>query len=331
MYAFDALTWQQLWKSDQKGGIWGYGGAIAYNKVYQGSYDGIFYAFDANNGQVVWTFNLNDYNAQQGLSVPDVYASNGWGWPWQCQPVAADGKVYAVSEQHSPNQPRVAGHHLFAFDAETGDILWTFPASGASNSNPIVADDLLFVSNTYTNQLMCFGKGPTAIELSVPQARIETGDYTWINGRITDQSPAQKDTPAVSKESMDAWMAYLNGGESMPTTVTGVPVKLTAVSSSGQVIDIGTVTSDSNGYFQSKWTPPSEDAYTIKADFAGDDSYWSSTQRTDLAVGKATVSQQTSQSTTQDYTLLFDALIAGVAVAIIVGVVNIAALRKLKK
>jgi len=65
-------------------------------------------------------------------------------------------------------------------------------------------------------------------------------------------------------------------------------VTLTALDSNGNVLDIGTVTT--NGYygtFSFAWTPPNEGDYTIMASFAGDDSYGSSGAATAIAVSPA--------------------------------------------
>jgi hypothetical protein len=78
-------------------------------------------------------------------------------------------------------------------------------------------------------------------------------------------------------------------------TITGVPVKLTAMSSDGSVIDIGTVTT--NGYygtFSKAWTPDKEGDYSIIASFAGDDSYGSSGAASGLTVGPAPTQGETS-------------------------------------
>jgi hypothetical protein len=84
-------------------------------------------------------------------------------------------------------------------------------------------------------------------------------------------------------------------------TVTGVPVKLLAIDSSGNTIDLGTVTSDMSGKYQLAWTPQKEGLYKITATFAGDDSYGSSWDETGLTVSQAAVASPTA--TTQTYTM----------------------------
>jgi hypothetical protein len=102
-------------------------------------------------------------------------------------------------------------------------------------------------------------------------------------------------------------------------TMTGVPVTLTAIDSSNNVISIGTtITNGYYGTFGVSWTPPKQDTYTIIASFAGDDSYGSSTAATNLSVGPAPETQQPIEIPTPvDYTMT----IAYAAIAIIIAVV----------
>lgn len=339
MYAFDATDGHQVWKSEVNAGIWGYGGTVAYGKVYQGSYAGKFFCWDAETGNVDWEFDLNDYQASLGLSVPEIYQSDFGGWPFHNAPCSADGKVYALTGQHSPESERTGGHKVLAFDGETGDVLWTFPAQ--SGQQPLaISEGVLFVPDGNANRLLAFSKGPTAIELTVPQGRINLGDYTWINGRLTDQSPAQKDTPVVAKESMDVWMAYLHGGGPEPASddIKGVPVKLQAVSSDGTVTDIGVTTTNSNGDFSYKWIPTTEDNYKIRASFAGDESYYESNSTTNLAVGQTVASSSMSspssgvfEQSSSAFTVPEVAIVIAVAVAVLIGVVNLVVLRKVRQ
>jgi hypothetical protein len=100
-------------------------------------------------------------------------------------------------------------------------------------------------------------------------------------------------------------------------------VMLTAVSSDGSVIDIGTVTT--NGYygtFGQEWTPPDEGTYQIIANFAGDASYGSSGASTVISVGPATPTPETPEIPTPvDNTMLLYGILVLVVIAIIIGLV----------
>ena len=84
-------------------------------------------------------------------------------------------------------------------------------------------------------------------------------------------------------------------------TITGVPVTLTAISSTGEYIDIGTVTTSGYyGTFGVTWTPTQEGTYEIVASFAGDESYGSSGASTTVAVGPSASAGGTIQPEPQE-------------------------------
>jgi hypothetical protein len=161
--------------------------------------------------------------------------------------------------------------------------------------------------------------------VTAPNVVVEKGNGIVIQGTVLDKSPAQPDTPCVSKDSMSTWMAYLHwqwpiNGFSHNETITGVPVTLTALDSNGNVLDIGAVTT--NGYygtFSCTWTPPNEGDYTIMASFAGDESYGSSGAATAIAVSQAPAASPTVTTTPISY----DAINNTVMTTVIGGVVAI--------
>jgi hypothetical protein len=88
-------------------------------------------------------------------------------------------------------------------------------------------------------------------------------------------------------------MEYLHmqlpiGGIWGNATMTGVPVKLSAIDPNGNAIDIGTAVSDAySGNYAFTWTPDKQGEYTIIASFAGSESYGSSSSNAVLSVGAA--------------------------------------------
>jgi hypothetical protein len=102
-------------------------------------------------------------------------------------------------------------------------------------------------------------------------------------------------------------------------TITGIPVKLTAISTGGAIIDIGeTITNGYSGVFSTTWTPPAEGKYEIIASFASDDSYGSSSATTALSIGPAPEPYpEPTQPQEADYTMT----IIGVGIAVIIAVV----------
>ena len=88
-----------------------------------------------------------------------------------------------------------------------------------------------------------------------------------------------------------------------PNNAIGVPVTLVAVDSSGGVTEIGTVTSDMYGNFGLAWTPSSKGTYQIIANFAGTNSYGSSSASTYLTVNAAAPAPTTTPTNTPTQTL----------------------------
>ena len=113
----------------------------------------------------------------------------------------------------------------------------------------------------------------------------------------------------------------------MPQNATGVPVMVQAMDSAGNMIDIGTVTSDAFGNFKVAFCPDKEDVYTILASFLGSDFYFASYASTGVAVGPApeeiVISPYPEPEPAVDYTAIDLVIIAAVAVAIIIGLVNL--------
>ena len=79
-----------------------------------------------------------------------------------------------------------------------------------------------------------------------------------------------------------------------PTDITGVPITLSVVDSNGNYRDIGTTTSDADGFFAFNWKPDIDGQYTVYASFAGSESYWPSHAVTAFAVDLASTNTSTN-------------------------------------
>ena len=140
-----------------------------------------------------------------------------------------------------------------------------------------------------------------------------------------------KFVPAVADKDIGKWMEYLYMQKPCPEDVDGVQVKLTAVDSNGQIVDIDTVTSDANGLFKKLWTPDGEGEYTIIATFEGSNSYWPSYAETAIGVGPAVSPDVPIDHDPTPFVITTEiAIIVAVAVAVVVGIVAFWALRKRK-
>ncbi len=205
--------------------------------------------------------------------------------------------------------------------------IWTMMGSQSIGG---VSDGYLVTGNPDDGYLYTYGKGKSATTVTAPDTSVPLGTTLTIKGSVLDQSPAQPDTPCVSKDSMTTQMQYLHfqlpqNGLWNNETITGVPVSLTAIDSKGTVIDIGTVTT--NGYygtFSKAWTPPNQDTYTIVASFQGDDSYGSSGAATAVTVGPAPQTPETpTYPIPPDYTMTIIAGVIAVIIAVAIAAVAI--------
>ena len=348
-------------------------GFPAYGILYLGGYGGEIFAYSTLNGTLLWKFN--------GTSTTEY----GTGIPWGLQPLhisaVADGVVYAFAGEHSPNTPLYKGNRNFAIDAFTGEVIWSmfgWSASGLGTSlAPIaIADGFLVYSNAYDGQIYSIGKGPSTTTVTVAPKISVQGSSVLIEGKVTDTAAGTKQkeqaarfpdgVPAVSDVSMSEWMKYVYMQFANPGNATGVPVSLVAISSSGQVTDIGQVTSDSLGLYAINWkVPDAQDVYKIYANFGGTNSYFGSEAETALTVVAANPSpasandvanavvsqlptpipvapvptapsasdvanQVISQMPVEDNTLMY-IVVAAVVVAILIGTVNLVLLLRRKQ
>jgi len=334
---WDARNHTKLWESDLTDYPWGawfpyntasYDFNETKSAIITSTYEGV-YAIDWDDGSIIWHYQDPD---AVPFENPYVTEEGAPATPFFTGVTIADGKVYAYNGEHTTTQPVSRDWKLHCINATTGELIWKI-------LNPMtpgaVADGYLTASNPNDGYMYVYGKGKSATTVTAAPKTIAKGTEVLIEGTVLDQSPAQPGTPCVSKDSMSTQMEYLH--LQMPITglwgdetITGVPVKLTAISEDLDVIDLGAVTT--NGYygtFSHAWTPPEEGVYTIMASFNGDDSYGSSTAATAVSVGPAPEEPPVIEpEEPADYTPMLLGLMVAVAVAIIIGIVNLWALRK---
>jgi hypothetical protein len=150
----------------------------------------------------------------------------------------------------------------------------------------IVADGFFVFLNCYDMQIYSVGKGPSATTVSAPDTAAAYGKPVVIKGTVMDVSAGTQQNeqaarfpygvPAVSDESMRTWMEYVYMQKPRPTNATGVEVTLSVIDANNNCREIGTATSDANGFFSYEWTPDIPGKYSVIATFAGSESYWPS-------------------------------------------------------
>ena len=192
-----------------------------------------------------------------------------------------------------------------------------------------IADGFLVTWNSFDKQIYTYGKGQTATTASIQDDIVTYGDDVMIKGRVTDQSPGTQQStqkaifpegvPAVSDASMTDWMEYVYMQQPKPTNTTGVPVTLSVIDANGNYREIGTTTTNDDGFYSFQWTPDISGKYTVYASFGGSESYWPSHTVTAFAVKEApltpTPSPLAQQSVADQY---FIPAIAGLFIAIII-------------
>jgi hypothetical protein len=325
---YDAHTGAELWTTEPGESDWSMflmgGQAIAYGKFYTASYSGEVHAYDITDGTEVWTY----YDGSSGLATP--YGQNPF-----CSGVTgaasvlsvADGKVYAVNNEHSPSMPLYKGYELHVIDAETGNGLWTILGW---YQHPVIADGYLVTLNAADNRIYSFGKGPSATTVTAsPKVSME-GSSVLVEGIVTDIAAGTEQdeqaarfpngVPAVSDANMSAWMEYVYMQQPLPTDVTGVNVTISVVDPNNNSYEVGRTTSDASGMFKLSFIPEVPGEYTIIATFDGSESYWPSYAQTAINVDEAPAATPEPTPTPAPMT---DAYVLGLGAGAIIAIVVI--------
>jgi hypothetical protein len=196
-----------------------------------------------------------------------------------------------------------------------------------------VSDGVMTAFSSYDNRIYAYGKGPTEISLSAPSVGVTTASPITITGSVMDISAGTKQeaqaanfpngVPAVSDDSMAAWMEYVYMQQQKPTNATGVPITISVIDDNGNYRQIGSTTSDASGTFALTWTPDIHGDYIVIASFAGSESYYPSSAETHFTASPVTSSATPNTgpiaSATDQYFL--PAVAAIIAVIVVVGAI----------
>ena len=328
----DANTGKLLWTSEPYSSPpWAYfinyASIVAYGMLYACDFGGQVHAYNITNGQLVWQYSTGS----SGYSTP-------YGiWPLVHVEAVAGGEVF-LSGGHTYSPPLFLGAKVYALNATTGDEVWSVSSFDDSNgASAAIADGIFLKPNAYDNRLYSFGQGLTAVTVSAPNVAVPMGAQVVITGTVTDQSAGQtclgipaKGTPAISDESMSAWMEYLYMQQPKPDNATGVPVTLSVLDSNGNFRAIGTTTSNTDGTFSYVWAPDITGKYTLTATFAGSGAYYGSSASTAFYAGESPTPAPTQAAVTSMADQYFVPAIAGLFVLIII-VLALSVLSMLRK
>ncbi|MBA7673975.1 hypothetical protein ES703_82182 [subsurface metagenome] len=365
-YGFRLSTGAQLWGPTPMRyytDVWGHSSGnswdlIADGKVIAGNYGGTVWCYDAQTGDTLWTFDIDD-------PYTEVLHNNRWRF----RPViVTDGKLYIENTEHNPRDPQPRGAPFICLDLESGTEIWRLPyRAGEWSTTAVIADSTIVIQNTYDQRIYAIGKGPSAITVTASPAISVHGSSVMLKGAVTDVSPGTEDAtirlrfpngvPAVSDESMNEWMLYVYNQFGIPAAATGVTVTLETIDPNGNYQNLGTATTDTSGNYGFTFEPEVPGQYMIMATFYGSNGYYASTTTTYLAVDQApspatpiepepAAPEPTQPEPTQQYraptltepeltaeTSLITtevAILAAVAVACVIGIAAYWALKKRK-
>lgn len=273
----------------------GYGGqgpTMAYGKMYEGGYGGVVYCYDLANGNILWTYGNggegNSTNAGLDFArpYPTIVAAIG------------NGVVYTITSEHTTTNPIYKGALARAINATTGAEIWTL--SNDNNGGPqafAIADGYCATFNGYDDQVYVIGRGPSATTVSAPDIAAAFGTPVVIKGTVMDISAGTTQNeqaarfpngvPAMSDASMKDWMSYVYQQQPLSANAEGVKVTLSVIDSNNNRRDIGTATTDANGFFSYEWTPDIPGKFTVFATFAGTNGNWPSQAETAFTVMQA--------------------------------------------
>jgi hypothetical protein len=326
-YGYSLETGKQLWGPIKLEGnalsTLTRSGDIAYGRAYIWDFGGYVNAIDLETGKIDWTY---------------VPPSTGYDTPYGVDPIwgfgtpsIADGKLFLASS-HMYNPPMYSGAKRLVLNATDGSVVWSIKSFDGRCPGAI-ADGYLVTWNAFDKQIYTYGKGQTSITATIQNDIIKLGNDIMIKGTVTDQSPGTKNAdriarfpegvPAVSDESMSDWMEYVYMQQPKPTDTTGVPVTLSVIDSNNNYRQIGTTTTDADGFYSFNWTPDIAGKYTVYATFDGSESYWPSHTVNAFSVGEPeetpTPQEQQVVSSVDQYIL--PGIIGIIAAIVIVGIV----------
>jgi len=127
MNAVRAADGKLVWQTSDLGlGIAGSGrfystAAVAFGRVYAGDVDHRVYSFDADTGEIAWSYSAGDY-VYSGIAAADTKGTKP--------------TVYFGS--HDRN--------VYALDAKSGRVRWSEPAGGQISGPATVVGDVVYVS-----------------------------------------------------------------------------------------------------------------------------------------------------------------------------------------
>jgi outer membrane protein assembly factor BamB len=139
-YAIDQNTGQSKWKLALTDPI-SSSPAVGNGMVYFLAYDGAFYALAANSGAVQWRFATGgerrfEAKGIHGLTPSDQMIADPMDL-FLSSPAVSNNRVYFGSSDG----------HIYALDAKTGILVWSFETNGIVHASPAVVNGTVYVGS----------------------------------------------------------------------------------------------------------------------------------------------------------------------------------------
>ena len=265
---------------------------IAYGKMFSTGVSGIVYCYDAQTGDLLYTYHAND-------QYSEILWANDW---WLFPLFITDGKIYYGTLEHSPIDPRPRGGPFICLNAtsDTADVIWR--GNGLFRQTlwgglGIIGDSVIATMDTYDQRVYAIGKGPSKTTVTAGPKVSSEGSSVLVEGMVTDVSPGTNDikltmrfpngVPAVCDANQSEWMLYVYKQFERPTDIIGVDVVISVIDPNNNCYAVGTTTSDSSGFFKASFTPLVPGEYTIISSFEGSEAYYGSFAETAIKVEQA--------------------------------------------
>jgi hypothetical protein len=309
-------------------------GQIVDHIFLSGTMSGILSCYNVSTGELMWTH-----------ATSDVYNEMTWSNNYPRRNPAmfvSDGKVYTASYEHSPINPLARGTPIECLNETTGELIWSLPLyEGSYYNTALIGDSIIATFNGYDNRIYALGKGPSTTTVEAPMNGIKVGDSITIQGTVTDISPGTQEyaltarfpngVPAVSDASQTGWMQYLYYQFPRPSNATGVEVTLSVIDANNNYRDIGTTTSDADGFFSYAWQPDIPGKYTVIATFGGSNAYYPSHAETAFFADpapEATAAPTPSPASMSDMYFLPMSVGLIIAIVVVIALLAMVLLRK---
>ena len=177
VYALDAADGRLKWRF-RTGGAVNSSPAVAGNTVFAASLDGNLYALDATDGSVKWKFMTA---GERRFTAPGIHGATPrtetMPDPYDVflsSPTVVAGVVYFGS----------GDHRVYALDASSGTLRWTFETGNVVHASPAVVDGVLYIGS-WDRNLYALNAANGALLW-----KFQTGDDTKIYNQVGIASSA---------------------------------------------------------------------------------------------------------------------------------------------